>query len=125
MIAGRRNGECIPQKQPRKHAPKRRGYYPAWPGAWGGAGLRVVLWELLRHAGPRHEAADDRVRTPSGPAAGYAVQTLPTKTAIGRAFGRLDLTAAMIHPPLQPDHAMTESEVGSQKSEVDEKTATG
>src|SRR5829696_2124818 len=42
---------------------------------------------------------------PSGPAAGYTVQTRPTKTAIERAFGRMDLTAAMIHPRLQPDHA--------------------
>jgi hypothetical protein len=27
------------------------------------------------------------------------------KTAIGHAFNRSNLTAAMIHPPLQPDHA--------------------
>jgi hypothetical protein len=27
------------------------------------------------------------------------------KTTIGHAFNRSHLTAAMIHPPLQPDHA--------------------
>jgi hypothetical protein len=56
------NGHCLRRRQPRKHTPKRRGYRPAWPRASGGAGLRAVLWELLRRAGTRHEVAGERVK---------------------------------------------------------------